>query len=113
MLMTRCEPFCPPTITRRALLKGSVATLLAGTSLRGALAQADELRVGVRAPPVTLVTVDGARISSADLVGSVVLLTFWATWCAPCRDELPLLSRYAAQHAAAGLRVFGIQPGYA
>jgi thiol-disulfide isomerase/thioredoxin len=53
------------------------------------------------------VTVDGARISSADLVGSVVLLTFWATWCAPCRDELPLLSRYAAGHAAAGLRVLG------
>jgi peroxiredoxin len=107
MLMTRYGPFCPPTITRRALLKGSVATLLAGSSLRGAFARAEELRVGTRAPAVTLVTVDGARISSADLLGSVVILTFWATWCAPCRDELPLLSRYAAQHSAAGLRVLG------
>jgi cytochrome c biogenesis protein CcmG/thiol:disulfide interchange protein DsbE len=107
MLMTRCGPFCPPAITRRAVLKGSVATLLAGNSLLGTLVRAEELRVGTPAPPATLVTVDGARISSADLVGSVVLLTFWATWCAPCRDELPLLSRYAAQHAAAGLRVLG------
>jgi cytochrome c biogenesis protein CcmG/thiol:disulfide interchange protein DsbE len=107
MLITRRGPFSPPMITRRAMLKASVAPLLVGNSLRGALARADELRVGTRAPPVTLVTVDGARISSADLLGSVVLLTFWATWCAPCRDELPLLSRYAAQHAAAGLRVLG------
>jgi cytochrome c biogenesis protein CcmG/thiol:disulfide interchange protein DsbE len=106
MSMTGCGPFCPATITRRAMLKGSVATLLAGNSLRGALARAEELRVGTRAPGVTLVTVDGARISSADLLGSVVILTFWATWCAPCRDELPLLSRYAARHSA-GLRVLG------
>jgi cytochrome c biogenesis protein CcmG, thiol:disulfide interchange protein DsbE len=107
MLIKRCGPFCPPTVTRRAMLKGCVATLLAGNSLRGAPARAEELRVGTRAPPVTLATVDGARISSADLLGSVVILTFWATWCAPCRDELPLLSRYAAQHSAAGLRVLG------
>ena len=107
MLITRCGPFCPATITRRAMLKGSVATLLAGNLPRGALAWAEELRIGARAPEVALVTVDGARISSADLLGSVVILTFWATWCAPCRDELPLLSRYAAQHSAAGLRVLG------
>ena len=107
MLITRCGPFCPATITRRAMLKGSVATLLAGNTLQGALAWAEELRIGARAPEVALVTVDGARISSADLLGSVVILTFWATWCAPCRDELPLLSRYAAQHSAAGLRVLG------
>ena len=107
MLITRCGPFCPATITRRAMLKGSVATLLAGNTLQGALAWAEELRIGARAPEVALVTVDGARISSADLLGSVVILTFWASWCAPCRDELPLLSRYAAQHSAAGLRVLG------
>ena len=107
MSMTRYRPYSAPPITRRELLKGSVATLLALNSLRGALARADELHVGTRAPPVTLATVDGAQISSADLLGSVVVLTFWATWCAPCRDELPLLSRYAAQHAAAGLRVLG------
>ena len=93
--------------SRRAMLKGVGAALLARGALPGSDAAADELQEGTRAPPVTLATVDGARISSAELVGSVVILTFWATWCAPCRDELPLLSRYATEHAAAGLRVLG------
>lgn len=87
------------------MLKAAPALPLLWSGLR--LARADELRVGGRAPPATLVTVDGKRISSADLLGSVVLLSFWATWCSPCRDELPLLSRYVTEHAAAGLRVLG------
>ncbi|MGH8305816.1 MAG: peroxiredoxin family protein, partial [Steroidobacteraceae bacterium] len=53
------------------------------------------------------VTVDGQRISTADLLGHVIILTFWATWCAPCREELPLLSDYLARHADSGLRVLG------
>jgi cytochrome c biogenesis protein CcmG/thiol:disulfide interchange protein DsbE len=106
--MTRGGPgSAPPAITRRALLKGTVTTLLAWDFLRPPLARADELRVGTTAPPAILTTVDGAQISSTELLGSVVVLTFWATWCAPCREELPMLSRYAAQHAAAGLRVLG------
>ena len=102
---TRIEP----TWTRRAMLKGAGAALVMSSALRvaDAEADADALQVGTRAPPVTLMTVEGTRISSADLLGSIVILTFWATWCAPCRDELPLLSRYAASHAAAGLRVLG------
>ncbi|MDB6042649.1 MAG: TlpA [Gammaproteobacteria bacterium] len=93
--------------SRRALLKGCAATLVTWEGLRGASAQANELRVGATAPTATLVTLDGQRIATPDLVGKVVVLTFWATWCPPCRDELPLLSRYAVQHAEAGLSVLG------
>jgi thiol-disulfide isomerase/thioredoxin len=53
------------------------------------------------------VTLDGRRLSTSDMLGQVVILTFWATWCSPCREELPLLSEYLAQHADAGLRILG------
>ncbi|HUI60018.1 MAG TPA: TlpA disulfide reductase family protein [Steroidobacteraceae bacterium] len=94
-------------LSRRSVLKGGLLSLLAGNCLRGSRAQANDLRVGEMAPPATLVTLDGQRIVSRDLTGSVVILTFWATWCAPCHEELPLLSRYATEHADDGLRVLG------
>jgi cytochrome c biogenesis protein CcmG/thiol:disulfide interchange protein DsbE len=94
--------------TRRALLRGAAALSVTGLGARFApLASANALRVGAPAPLATLVTLDGQRISTSDLLGHVVILTFWATWCAPCREELPLLSSYATQHAAEGLTVLG------
>jgi len=93
-------------LTRRALLQGAAALgFCGGGLLRASEAQADALRVGGPAPPATLVTLDGERISSRDLLGQVVIISFWATWCGPCREEMPLLSDYAAQHAAQGLKV--------
>lgn len=108
-MLRRCRAQIETVWTRRAMLKSAGVALVMSSALQGAdaEAEADALQVGTRAPPVTLTTVDGTRISSADLLGSVVILTFWATWCSPCREELPLLSRYAASHAAAGLRVLG------
>jgi cytochrome c biogenesis protein CcmG, thiol:disulfide interchange protein DsbE len=94
--------------TRRALLRGAVALSVTGLdALFAPSASANALRVGEPAPLATLVTLDGQRISTSDLLGHVVILTFWATWCAPCREELPLLSSYATQHAAEGLAVLG------
>src|SRR6185437_13436455 len=91
---------------RRAVLKAlGAAALLAALSERRA--EANDLRLGASAPPATLVTLDGQKLATSDLLGHVVILTFWATWCVPCRDELPLLSRYATEHAAQGLQVLG------
>jgi len=48
------------------------------------------------APDFTLSTIDGDPITLSDLRGRWVLVNFWATWCAPCRDEMPLLASLAA-----------------
>jgi cytochrome c biogenesis protein CcmG, thiol:disulfide interchange protein DsbE len=91
---------------RRRFLEGLAACLVCAGSGEHA-AWAGGLRVGAPAPAATLVTLEGQRISSADLLGQVVILTFWATWCSPCREELPLLSDYLAHHAAGGLQILG------
>ena len=67
----------------------------------------NDLVIGQPAPAIALTTLDGRHIATRDLRGKVVILTFWATWCEPCREELPLLSRYAQQHAKQGLVVLG------
>jgi cytochrome c biogenesis protein CcmG/thiol:disulfide interchange protein DsbE len=93
---------------RRALLLGAVGLGMAGASgLFASLAGASDLKVGQPAPPLVLHTLDGHSIATRDLLGQVVIATFWATWCEPCRDELSLLSAYAARHAQQGLRVLG------
>jgi cytochrome c biogenesis protein CcmG/thiol:disulfide interchange protein DsbE len=94
--------------TRRAVLRGAAALALTGLdALLAPAVQAAGLRVGELAPPATLVTLDGQRLATTELLGHVVILTFWATWCVPCRQELPLLSDYASQHAVQGLTVLG------
>ncbi|CAJ0896012.1 TlpA disulfide reductase family protein [Ralstonia flatus] len=94
--------------SRRVLLQAA-GTLALGAGLGGThtVAQAASLEVGRPAPPLVLHTVDGQSISTDDLRGHVVMLTFWATWCGPCHQELPILSEYAAKHARQGLRVLG------
>ena len=101
----RCEA-APQGMRRRAFLR-SLAALLAAAAVPAPRARAGALRTGEPAPPATLVTLDGEHISSSALRGEVVILTFWATWCEPCRAELPLLSDYLARHADAGLRILG------
>jgi len=98
----------PVSLARRAWLRLALACCIAaGASGWPLAATAGGLKMGKPAPPLVLHTLDGQAISTDSLRGKVVILTFWATWCAPCREELPLLSAYAAQHAGQGLEVLG------
>ncbi len=98
----------PAFRSRRTWLRGAGALVVgAGLGSRLPVAHAAGLEVGRPAPPLALRTLDGRSLATEDLRGQVVVLTFWATWCEPCRKELPLLSAYAARHADQGLRVLG------
>ena len=66
------------------------------------------VRAGDRARPEATVTLlDGRSLSLADLRGQVVLVNVWATWCAPCRVEMPLLEQTWQRHRAAGFLLLG------
>ena len=60
------------------------------------------------APPFELPVAGGGSASLDDYAGSVVLLNFWATWCRPCREELPALQALHAELEAEGLRVLAV-----
>ncbi|MEG3082470.1 TlpA disulfide reductase family protein [Sphingomonas sp. PB2P12] len=66
------------------------------------------IKVGEKAPAFELTLIDGSKVRSADLRGQVVVLNFWATWCGPCKAELPLLDTYYRLRKANGLRVFAV-----
>lgn len=58
-------------------------------------------------PSWALVTLDGDTVTSAELRGSVVVVNFWATWCIPCRMEMPSLQRLHERHAGDDVHVLG------
>ena len=60
------------------------------------------------APDFTLRNLDGERITLSDLRGKVVLLNFWATWCPPCRWEIPDLNRIYTTYKDRGVVVLGV-----
>lgn len=57
---------------------------------------------GEMAPDVTLTQLDGGQLRLADLRGKVVVLNFWASWCAPCRTEAPVLQALSEEAADSG-----------
>ncbi len=59
-------------------------------------------------PDFTLTTLDGGALHLADLEGQIVFLNFWATWCAPCQEEMPALQALQDAHGAEGVRVIAV-----
>ncbi len=81
-----------------------------GTEAAGAGAPASDEHelVGTIAPSLVGMTRDGYRLDLANLRGRVVLIDFWATWCGPCKEEMPELEALYRRHASKGLVVVGV-----
>ena len=88
--------------------KRVVGPLAAILILLGTPAAAKEPKVGDKAPDFELTLVDGSKTRLADLRGQVIVLNFWATWCAPCKRELPMLDSYYRLRRDIGLRAYAI-----
>ena len=63
---------------------------------------------GKRAPDFSLRSVDGKKVALSDYKGKAVLINFWATWCAPCKIEMPWLVALRNQYAGQGFEILGV-----
>ncbi|MFZ5816631.1 MAG: redoxin domain-containing protein [Bacillota bacterium] len=69
------------------------------------------LQVGQPAPDFTLTTLEGERITLSELKGKAVVVNFWASWCKPCREEMPHFQMVYDQYRDQGLELLGINVG--
>lgn len=93
-------------------LKALVRPALAGLALTGMAltlsAPAAAVTVQDSAPDFTLKSLEGANLRLEEYRGQVVLINFWASWCGPCRQEMPLLDRLHQRYEDTGFAVLGI-----
>jgi peroxiredoxin len=74
----------------------------------GAITQPADPWIGRAAPEFALASLDGRLFKLSGLRGHAVLLNFWATWCAPCRLEMPWLEELSRTYRKSGLEVLGL-----
>lgn len=89
---------------RRETLRIALGLLLAAASTAAPAA----LTASTLAPDFTLARMGGANLRLHEQRGQVVMVNFWATWCAPCREEMPHLDRLYQKYRASGFVLLGV-----
>jgi len=91
----------------RRPLHSLLILLFAAVLPAAASAAAGDLR-GHAAPDFALKSLAGSNVRLSELRGEVVMINFWATWCGPCREEMPLLNQIYQQYHAVGFELLGV-----
>jgi thiol-disulfide isomerase/thioredoxin len=98
----------PATATRSAPGRAAAAGAAQAFAMRGELPT-----VPAQRPLFTLADTAGRRHSITEWDGKALVVNFWATWCAPCRRELPLLNQLQGEFASRGIQVLGVAVDFA
>lgn len=95
-------------LAARALRWMAALTWLAAAALAQAEGRLQDWTGAPAAPPLELRSLDGQTVALAALRGRLVVVSFWATWCPPCVEELPSLARLQKELGGAGLTVLAV-----
>ena len=96
------------------LLIGFAFVFLVSTRPRNnteSLSSVEPMAVSFPAPEISLENIDGQIESLADYRNRIVLVNNWATWCPPCKAEMPTLSAYYDEHKSEGFTIIAIEAG--
>lgn len=85
-----------------------IAAIALATLLSVPVSQAAMPSAGSVAPDFTLKSNGGNNLKLSEFRGQVVMINFWATWCGPCRQEMPLLNRIQEKYRKAGFMLLGV-----
>jgi DsbE subfamily thiol:disulfide oxidoreductase len=86
-----------------AVILGLLSACVAGSSQ-------EEIQTATPKPPIdlTLKNLEGHTVQLSDLRGQVVLVNYWASWCSPCRDEMPILDDFYKAHQSKGFTLIAV-----
>ena len=106
--VARQPPRAPPVLGATPATPPGSAGTTAATAVEAGARPGELPTVPAERPLFTLADATGRRHSISEWDGKALVVNFWATWCAPCRRELPLLNRLSAEFAPRGIQVLGV-----
>lgn len=95
--------------SRLRIIPAVLALGLAPAPLPAAAPAGPKIVVGQPAPTFSFKTFDRTNVTFEQLRGKVIVVNLWATWCAPCKSEMPMMDNYYRANKHKGLEIIGVQ----